>query len=122
LLINILKARHQSIGSLLEQQSVNNVYQKLRSIGDIERILTRIALKTARPRDLSNLRTALGNLPELQKHLVKIDNPNIQNLAKQIGIFPGLYDLLKSAIVENPPMLVRDGGVIAPKYDKSKSS
>jgi DNA mismatch repair protein MutS len=116
--INILKARHQSIGSLLEQQSVDNVYQKLRAIGDIERILTRIALKTARPRDLSNLRTALGNLPDLQIYLVKIDNPNIQNLAKQIGIFPGLYDLLKSAIVENPPMLVRDGGVIAPNYDK----
>jgi DNA mismatch repair protein MutS len=116
--IKILRARHDSVGSLLEQQSVDDVYQKLRAIGDIERILTRIALKSARPRDLSNLRTALGNLPDLQKHLINVDNKYIQNLSKQIGIFPKLYGLLKSAIVENPPMLVRDGGVIAAKYDK----
>jgi DNA mismatch repair protein MutS len=116
--IKILKARHESVGSLLEHQSVDGVYQKLRAIGDIERILTRIALKSARPRDLSNLRTALGNLPDLQKHLINVDNKYIQNLSKQIGIFPELYELLKSAIVENPPMLIRDGGVIAPKYDK----
>ncbi len=116
--IKILKARHDSVGSLLEQQCVDNVYKKLRAIGDIERILTRIALKSARPRDLSNLRTALGNLPDLQQVLTQVSNKYIQNLSKQIGIFPKLYGLLKSAIVENPPMLVRDGGVIAPNYDK----
>ena len=116
--VDILQARYQSIGVLLEQQSVDMLYQELRAIGDIERILARVALKSARPRDLGQLRTALSTLPELQQQLKQLNSPHLQSLADKIGTFPQSDALLKAAIVEKPPMLVRDGGVIAPRYDQ----
>ncbi len=118
--IQILQQRHHTIGILLETQSVDILYQQLRTIGDIERILARIALKSARPRDLSQLQTALSTLPNLQKQLqkIKINSRYLQNLAQKIGIFPQIAALLSAAIVEKPPVLLRDGGVIAPKYDQ----
>ncbi len=116
--IKVLQARHHSIGVLLEQQCIDQLYQALRAIGDIERILARIALKSARPRDLSQLGTALGTLPDLQQQLKPLDSPHLYLLAKKIGVFPEVYALLSAAIVEKPPLLLRDGGVIAPRYDK----
>ncbi len=116
--INVLQARHHSVGILLMQQCIDALYQQLRTIGDIERILARIALKSARPRDLSQLCTALGGLPDLQQQLSQLHSPHLKTLAQKIGAFPKHYALLKAAIVEKPPMLLRDGGVIAPHYDK----
>jgi DNA mismatch repair protein MutS len=116
--IQILRERHHTIGILLETQSVDILYQQLRAIGDSERILARVALKSARPRDLRQLYTALSTLPNLQKQLQQIKSGYLQKLAKQIGIFPQISALLSAAIAEKPPMLLRDGGVIAPKYDK----
>ena len=116
--VESLRARHHSVGELLEQSSVDIFYQQLRAIGDSERILARIALKSARPRDLSQFRTALGTLPELQKQLRQFNSPHLSRLAHQIGAFPELYILLCHAIVEKPPLLVRDGGVLAPGYDQ----
>jgi DNA mismatch repair protein MutS len=116
--VEILRARHRSISELLQQQSVDILYQQLRAIGDMERILARVALKSARPRDLSQLRTALSTLPELQKQLQQFNHQHLTYLAQQIGSFPELYALLSRAIIEKPPMLVRDGGVIAPGYDQ----
>jgi DNA mismatch repair protein MutS len=116
--IELLRARHNTVGALLEQQSVDVLYQQLRAVGDIERILARIALKSARPRDLSQLRTALGALPDLQEQLRHFNNPHLQSLAQKIGAFPEIHTLLSAAIVEKPPQLLRDGGVIAPKYDE----
>ena len=116
--INLLQMRHHSIGILLMQQSVEALYQQLRAIGDIERILARVALKSARPRDLSQLCTALGGLPDLQQQLNQLHSPYLKMLAKKIGTFPKHYALLKGAIVEKPPLLLRNGDVIAPHYDK----
>jgi DNA mismatch repair protein MutS len=114
---DVLKARHHSIGVLLEQQAFDALYKSLRSVGDIERILARVALKTARPRDLSQLRTALSLLPDLHEFLLPIASPRLQELSAAIQGFPEVHALLAAAILENPPMLVRDGGVIAAGYD-----
>ena len=90
----------------------------LRGIADIERIVARIGLKTARPRDLSQLRFSLQQLPELQK-LLKTDNTTpLQRLSQLISTFPDLQQLLEQAIIENPPVVIRDGGVIADHYDQ----
>jgi len=117
--ITLLRARHHTVGVFLENhQSIDVLYQQLRAVGDIERILARVALKSARPRDLSQLSSALGTLPDLQKQLREFDSLHLQNLAQKIGVFPEIQALLSAAIVEKPPFLLRDGGVIAPKYDK----
>jgi len=83
----------------------------------MERILARIALKSAKPRDLVQLRNSLKRLPELKKRLSEIDSPRVQSLQDQIDTLPELLQLLTEAIVESPPLTIRDGGVIAEGYD-----
>ncbi|MDH5778821.1 MAG: DNA mismatch repair protein MutS, partial [Gammaproteobacteria bacterium] len=113
----VLRQRQDSITRLLNEIDQHAIYETLRGIGDLERILTRIALKSARPRDLSQLRTAFGRLPQIQQHLPNKGSSYIASLAKEIGSFPELHELLQKAIIESPPMLIRDGGVIAEGYD-----
>ncbi|MEW8207004.1 MAG: DNA mismatch repair protein MutS, partial [Candidatus Thiodiazotropha taylori] len=109
--------RHATIQALLESDLYPALQEILQGIGDIERILARIALKSARPRDLSTLRDALGALPQLQPLLAGLDSPLTQSLALEIGEHPQQHQLLMTAIIEQPPMLIRDGGVIAKGYD-----
>lgn len=113
-----LKLRQQAISTLLENNHYEKIYLLLRNIGDIERGLTRVALKTARPRDLIQLRNALGILPEIQNQLQALDNALIKKLRTHIHEFPELKNLLERAVIENPPVTLRDGGVIANGYDK----
>lgn len=112
-----LQLRHHVIRTLLDQGAHEGLHEQLRGIGDIERMLTRIALKSARPRDLSGLRDALALLPTLHSALSLLDSPRIEALADAIGTHPQVHTLLVRAIVDVPPHLIRDGGVIAPGYD-----
>jgi len=93
-----------------------DIQSHLRQVGDIERISSRIALKSARPRDLLVLRNTLAVLPALQQALSGGDNPQLTKLCEQIGEQPEMLNLLQRAIIDNPPVLIRDGGVIAPGY------
>jgi DNA mismatch repair protein MutS len=112
-----LRHRHHAVAQLLEQQDYRPLREVLRSIGDVERILARVALKSARPRDLTTLRSALAVLPDLDEHLQSIDSPRLDQLRAMIGVHPEPLRLLESAVIESPPTLIRDGGVIAPGFD-----
>ncbi len=114
---NIIAARHQAIETLLRGDQHEAIYDALRAIGDVERIAARIALKSARPRDLAVLRDALAALPLLQSLLGGLDDPLLKRLRKAIGEHPETLALLQRAIIDNPPVLIRDGGVLAPGYD-----
>ena len=109
---DILNARYAALQELLSNHQYESLHQILKGIGDIERILARVALKSARPRDLSRLRDALGLLPELQIQLKQIKNPLLKSLSGQIGDHPKTHKLLVSAVIDSPPVVVRDGGVI----------
>ncbi|MFC1373839.1 MAG: DNA mismatch repair protein MutS [gamma proteobacterium symbiont of Ctena orbiculata] len=109
--------RHATIEALLASRLYHELREILQGIGDIERILARVALKSARPRDLATLRDAIGALPQLQPLLTQLDSPLSPALARQIGEHPAIHQLLQGAIIEQPPMLIRDGGVIAEGYD-----
>lgn len=113
----ILRHRHQAVESFISQYHYESLHGLLRHIGDIERIISRIALATARPRDLSTLRDSLKVIPDLHNVLNKIDNPLIETLYQKINPHGELVSLLDSAVIENPPVLIRDGGVIAEGYD-----
>ncbi len=89
----------------------------LKNIGDIERIMARLALRSARPRDFSRLRNAFNQLPLLQQDLDRFSSPLISRIQKQISTYPEFQALLNNAIVDNPPVVIRDGGVIAPGYN-----
>ncbi|MEJ2275814.1 MAG: DNA mismatch repair protein MutS, partial [Woeseiaceae bacterium] len=113
----VLKARYQAVDALLSGDHAAPLQEELRGIGDVERILARVALRSARPRDLRGLCDSLGRLPALQRLLSGIDSPLLGELAAEAGEHRQEYRLLDKAIIENPPMLIRDGGVIAPGYD-----
>jgi DNA mismatch repair protein MutS len=109
--------RLQAIEAFLDTGLHVAVQAMLRQVGDIERILARVALRSARPRDLAGLRDALGLLPELQSVLTGIDSPLLEQLAQEAGTHPQVHSLLTAAIIATPPALLRDGGVIAPGFD-----
>jgi DNA mismatch repair protein MutS len=109
--------RLQAIESLHSDGSQDALQDTLRGVGDIERILARVALRSARPRDLEQLRSALELLPGLQARLSVIDSPLVAELARSAGTHPKTLDLLTRALAEEPPALLRDGGVIAGGYD-----
>jgi len=110
--ISILQHRHQSIDAMMNTIDIVQLNEILRRIGDVERILPRIALRSARPRDISYLRQALMQLPALHECLAELDSPLTDKLLSDIGDYPELTDTLMQAIVDEPPALLRDGGVI----------
>lgn len=114
---HILSERQVAIQNLLHDRLFLSLYEVLNGIGDLERILARVALKTARPRDLVELRRSLSLLPALQQHLHQGEAALLKKLACAISEFPEMQSLLEKAIVENPPITIRDGGVIAQGYD-----
>ncbi len=110
--------RRQDAVQIFKTNSHYLPFQKsLGGIADLERIAARIALKTARPRDLAQLRDTLALLPDLKAGLAVCSAPLIDDLAKAIGDFSVLEALLQKAVVEQPPMTIRDGGVIAEGHD-----
>ena len=112
----ILDARHNVVGELLGYDHAA-LRQRLRPIGDMERIVARVALRSARPRDLAQLRDALGALPELHKALATIGAPRLRELLDMAPPHEAIYAHLADALVASPPALIRDGGVIAPGFD-----
>ncbi len=114
---NLIRQRQSAISTLLEQRLYPALFEQLRELGDVERILARIALKSARPRDLAQLRDTLLALPHLQQLIPTNEASLLQQLAKQINEFPMLAELLQKAIIDNPPVVLRDDGVIAEGYD-----
>jgi DNA mismatch repair protein MutS len=114
---SVLKQRQTAIGALLTSYGYEDIHKVLKQIGDIERILSRIALRSARPRDLARLRDALGVLPALQSSMAAVESHPITAIAKRIATYPELVDTLERAIIENPPVVIRDGGVIAEGFD-----
>jgi DNA mismatch repair protein MutS len=117
----ILRARYQAVATLMESGRHTTVADPLKAIGDLERIIARIALRSARPRDLAQLRAALAVLPQLQRSLDAAASPLllrlIAELAQQHDNHRADHALLSQAIVDSPPHYLRDGGVIAAGYD-----
>ncbi len=113
-----LTRRFHAVGTLLDNRRYLDLREQLEGIGDVERILARIALKSARPRDLSQLRRALGRLPSLRSHIADLDTPRLAQLGTLCGDHSATHVLLKRALVEEPPVLIRDGGVLAEGYDE----
>ncbi|VAW59522.1 DNA mismatch repair protein MutS [hydrothermal vent metagenome] len=112
-----LNLRHSAIEALLISRDYSEIQNPLKHIGDIERIISRVAIKSARPRDLFTLGHSLSHLPQIQQQLKTLSSDHLQPLSVLISEHPETLALLKSAIIDNPPVVIRDGGVIAEFYD-----
>ncbi|NWN92348.1 DNA mismatch repair protein MutS [Marinobacter adhaerens] len=115
---DVVLQRQQAVSALLDGFHYEPVHNLLKAVGDIERILARVALRSARPRDLARLRDAFQTLPELQETLEPVDSGHVGTLARTIGEYPELADMLERAIIDNPPVVIREGGVIREGFDE----
>jgi DNA mismatch repair protein MutS len=123
--LTVLNNRHNTVSNIIALDLITPLQPLLKGLGDVERIVSRIALGSARPRDFARLRHALQQLPELQSELQSDSQGELTQstanylttIAQQSQPMPQLQALLEHAIIENPPVLIRDGGVIAPGYN-----
>lgn len=117
----VARARHHAIKALIQADSTDGLATTLKAIPDIERITTRIALQSARPRDLSALRDGLQNLPGLRNYvsLCIADNQTslLTKVLSDLDTPTECLDLLESGLMLQPANMVRDGGVIAAGFD-----
>jgi DNA mismatch repair protein MutS len=113
-----LNARLDAITEFKLDAGYSELSPTLKQIGDIERIIARLALRSARPRDMARLRNALQQLPELSVSLSSVSHSYLQGLAQYAAPCDELCELLEKAVKENPPVVIRDGGVIADGYNR----
>jgi len=114
---NLVLKRHDAVAELIQTSNYQQLQNHLKSIGDIERITARIALKTARPRDLSGLNISLLQLPLLQQLLVSSKAMLLETLGANLLAPIAVVNLLNKAIKPEPSSLLREGGVIADGFD-----
>ena len=112
-----LRRRQQAVETLVQPRLAEALRSTLREIGDIERILSRVALGSARPRDLAQLRDALEQLPGLTAATAELDSPLLAELAAGGDSHGAECEYLQAAIVAQPPVQLKDGGVIAAGFD-----
>jgi DNA mismatch repair protein MutS len=111
----VVGARHEAVATLAD--AYPGIDKLLRRFADVERITGRIALKNARPRDLSSLRDSLSLLPELKPAVPRVA-PLLAKILDDLQVPAECLALLKRAVLEDPAAMVRDGGVIAGGYSK----
>lgn len=117
----VARGRHQSIEALLQADACDALSSTLARVPDIERITTRVALLTARPRDLASLRDGLKALPMVRDQVARCFIPGDTCLLREIhddlATPDECLDLLVRAVAEEPSVMVRDGGVFARGFD-----
>ena len=117
----VAKARHAAINALMRADASSGLSATLAAVPDIERITTRIALLSARPRDLAGLRSGLQQLPSLRAYVAMCDRdadaPLLHDIHDALATPTECIDLIERAIALEPAAMVRDGGVIARGFD-----
>ncbi|WP_250463861.1 DNA mismatch repair protein MutS [Microbulbifer litoralis] len=115
--LTTLQNRQDAITALVDGYRFEPLRDSLKPVGDMERILGRLALRSARPRDLARLGQSLAQFPQIQRELADTESVLLKELLREVGEWPETVALLERALVENPPVVIRDGGVIATGYD-----
>jgi DNA mismatch repair protein MutS len=121
---SILEQRYIAVSELQKNQIYEEFGNLLKQISDIERIISRIAILNAKPRDLIQLKQAFSYLPDLIQLLSSspVNSLLLKAILANLDAFPDLYKMIDNAIVENPPLLLRDGNVIANGYNQELDS
>ena len=116
--VALVKQRQHWITTALQRVSTDPIRAQIKPVGDMERILTRINLGSASPRDIGKLRDALGRLPDIKTALSALSGPLHERLTQDLGDFQALHEWLRSALVEEAPLTLREGGVFAQGYNE----
>ncbi len=115
-----IRQRHEVVTQFLDNPfAFQELRAKLKQISDVERIASRIALKSVRPKDLASLRDTLHALPEIRNTLqeLELDCALIRVLKNDLMVEGEVLDLLHRSVMEDPASIIREGGVIADGYN-----
>lgn len=110
--------RQRWITHALEARASDDIRAAIKPVGDLERILTRINLGSASPRDIAKLRDALGLLPTIKQTLGAVAGELNQQIMHGLGDFSQLHRELTAAIIAEPPVTLREGGVFADGFNE----
>ena len=111
-------ARQAAIAEFKENATLRkSLRRKLADISDVERITARLGVGRVTPRDLVGLKRTLATLPEVRESLADAGSPMIAKLCEGLNGLDELGSHLASALVDDPPLTVREGGIIAPGFD-----
>ncbi|MCX8117284.1 MAG: DNA mismatch repair protein MutS [Desulfobacterota bacterium] len=117
--LSTIERRLDSVGELKEKRiERSRVREALQGVLDMERLTSRILLGHAHARDLVGLKESIRRLPDLKILLQAFTSPLLKEVAEQIEGFEDLFQLLEAAIVDQPPVTVREGGIIKPHFDR----
>jgi DNA mismatch repair protein MutS len=117
--IRAIEARLEAVSELKEKKIERKQgRESLKEIQDIERLTSRIFLGHANARDLVGLKRSLQKLPSLRDILHPFDAPLLKEELSDVETFDDLTSLLESSIVDDPPLTVKEGGIIKPHYNK----
>ena len=112
--------RQNAVEELFEnRQILDEITQTLSGVFDIERIMTRIVYGSANGRDLRALCAALGKIPEIKTILSRCESTMLKNLNENVDSLEDIYSLINSAIVEEPPFTIREGGIIKVGFNET---
>jgi DNA mismatch repair protein MutS len=120
-LINVVDIKHRQEAVLeLFNNSIlrGNLREEMRKLQDIERLAGRLSTKIASPRDLYALGKSLEGLPYIKKHLKEAISAPLAEIFKQFDELRDVCELIKDSIIENPPITVREGGIIKPGFNE----
>ena len=113
----LLNDRYHAVAVISDGQGWVGLHDLLKQVGDLERILSRVALGSARPRDLAVLRDTLAQLPMLHELVDPLEAPLLRNIRQRVSEFPRLLAVLQSALEQELPVKLSDGGIIAKGYN-----
>jgi DNA mismatch repair protein MutS len=112
-----IEARYEAVEEMSRSTAVSDeVANSFEGIFDLERLLSRITIGTAGPRELASLRSSMGRLPAVGAVLEKLKAPRFASLHARLDLLEDLHTLLSRAVSENPPLALADGGVIREGY------
>ena len=145
-LLTLLDKCHTAMGSrmmrkwleypLIDRKEINNrldyttlflndfllrkdIEECLKTVYDLERIVGRISCGNCNAKDLAQLRRSLSNVPQLKELLANTNNPKLVELSLKIDSIEELHSLLEKALVENPPLTIKEGGMFNPEYNET---
>ena len=113
-----IRQRHDVVEAIKSQNSVSKFTSAIKPVGDLQRSVSRIALGHPSPRDIVRVRIALDQLEQINTLVEQLDLPQEQQRLDTIPNLQSVRELITSAVVSEPPAVIRDGGVIATGYDK----
>lgn len=116
---NEINKRHNYVEALINNYvAKEEIKESLKTVYDLERIIGRISVGNANAKDLVQLRRSLANIPNFKKNVMALGTDDAISFANGIDTHEKLYDLLDKALVDDPPLQIKEGGMIKPLYNK----